>query len=217
MTEAPLPDGPPPAPRPVEAAAGAGAVPTTVPASAPEPPATAEGARTAGRPRRGRRAAVVLAALLVLTVAAGTYLYVATTRWQASSEGWETDARSLGQDVSGLRADLDGATAELTATREQLTKAEDRIDELADEKAQLGDDNAASAQGLGYQQRVSAAAGKVALALDRCVDGQSRLIGYLDDRASYDAKDLARYSDDVDALCDSAKKANDQLQDALDG
>ncbi|SDS61273.1 hypothetical protein SAMN04489860_1943 [Paraoerskovia marina] len=169
-----------------------------------------------GGARRGWVVATwLLLATLLLVSALAAYLWVTTARWQESSAGWEADARELGQQVAQLDESLTGATAELEQARGQLTTAQDRITELADEKAQLGDENVVSQQYLDYQERVSDAAGTVATALDRCIDAQAQLIGYLEDRDSYDPDDLDRFADDVDDLCQSATDANAQLQTEL--
>ena len=64
-------------------------------------------------------------------------------------------------------------------------------------------------------QRIPDAAGRVAKALDQCVQGQNRLIGYLRDAALYDPKDLDAYSTSVQQLCQQATDANTGLQGEL--
>lgn len=114
-----------------------------------------------------------------------------------------------------------GSQAELEAVRAQLSTAHARIVELADEKNQALDDWEITQQLVDYQQRVSEAAGGVALALDRCVQGQQELIGYLQqqaeasddpDKAPYDPEQLAQFETDVELLCQEASEANISLQ-----
>ncbi|WP_286217939.1 hypothetical protein [Paraoerskovia sediminicola] len=159
----------------------------------------------------------MLGILLALALGAAAYLWLTTTRWQESSSEWESNARELGDEVASLTAELGATAADLETAKTQLDAAQTRIDELANEKAQLGDDQAVSDQYLDYQQRVSEAAGTVALSLDRCIDGQAQLIEYLRDADSYDPDELSRFASDVDDLCSSAKDANTRLQSALDG
>lgn len=167
-------------------------------------------------PRRHRRTAVVvLAVLLAGAVGVGAYLWLTTARWQEHSATWEDEARGYADQVASLDAELTATDAELVAAREQLATATTRITDLANEKAQLGDENVASQQYLDYQTRVSEAAGVVTTALGDCVDAQSQLIDYLEDRGSYDAKDLDRFASDVEKLCRQASKADDQLQQEL--
>lgn len=182
------------------------------PAAQPEPPAE--------RRRRPGAATVVLAVLLVATlVGAGLVLgRMLTTNeaWQESTQQWETLARSTAEDLAAAQADLAATQAELDATTTQLATAQQRITELADEKAQLGDTSASQQQLADYQSRVSQAAGQVATALASCVDGQQRLIGYLQNSDQYDPADLERFTSDVQTVCARATDANAALQRELE-
>ncbi|NNU28167.1 hypothetical protein [Isoptericola sediminis] len=171
-----------------------------------------------GTPRRGRGwrvATIVLAVALVVAVATAGYLWQTTDAWEDHAAEWEGEAQRYAEQVAALQVELDGVTAELVAAREQLDTATERITALADEKAQLGDENVASQQYLDYQRRVSEAAGVVATALGQCTQAQFQLIGYLENREAYDPADLERFGEDVQALCDEATEANDQLQQEL--
>ena len=175
----------------------------------------------AGR-RRERRQRVLLAvlgiALLLVIVLAG-YLFLSATGWRDRAEGYLGASLGLGEDLTATRSDLAGVTSELAAVREQLTTATQRITELADEKAQLRDESEIQQQLVSYQERISDAAGQVALALDLCVQGQNRLIGYqkntIDGTASYDPAELEAYRVEVQAHCDKATEANIGLQQEL--
>ncbi|WP_246280723.1 hypothetical protein [Cellulomonas humilata] len=174
----------------------------------------------APRRRRPRAATVVLAVLLVAAlVASGLVLsrmFATNEAWQASTQEWETLARSTGEQLAASQADLEATQAELDAISAQLTTAQERITQLADEKAQLGDTSASQQQLADYQSRVSQAAGQVATALASCVDGQQRLIGYLQNSSQYDPDDLERFTSDVQTVCARATDANAALQRELD-
>ncbi|WP_456786366.1 hypothetical protein [Cellulomonas sp. P5_C5] len=184
-----------------------------VPAVQPEPPA-------ADPRRRPGTVTVVLTVLLVATlVGAGLVLgRMLTTNeaWQDSTQQWETLARSTGGELAASQADLAATQAELDATITQLATAQERITQLADEKAQLGDTSASQQQLADYQSRVSQAAGQVATALASCVDGQQRLIGYLQNSDQYDQADLERFTSDVQTVCAQATDANAALQRELE-
>ncbi len=168
------------------------------------------------RGRTGHRwltAALVTAFVVVLGL--GGYLAVATRQWQDSSTAWEDRARSGADQLADVQTRLDQSRAALAEVSSQLSAAQERITQLADEKAQLGDDRELQRQLVDYQQRVTAAAGKVASALTACIGGQDQLIGYLQDAAAYDPTDLARFSSQVQDLCRSATDANAQLQQEL--
>lgn len=210
-------DGPPPpdvAPGAADGPDGSGTVPVTV---VGEPGHHAPAHR---RRRWPQRVAVVLLLLLAAALGAATwYLHGTTRAWEERAGEYLEDARGLGSEVASGRAELADTEAELAAVREQLGTAQARIVELADEKAQLGDDREVQRQLVDYQQRVSEAAGQVALALDQCVQGQQQLIGYLqssvEGTAEYDPDQLARFGTDVEALCQAATEANIALQREL--
>lgn len=213
--------------QPDDPRASAGTPPTAkepvtevTPAPAPWLPAPSDssGAPTPPR-RRPRTATTVLAVLLVAALVGGGLLVADLLRtndaWQSSAQDWETLARSTGTDLASSQADLSATQAELDAARGQLATAQERITQLADEKAQLGDTSASQQQLADYQSRVSQAAGQVATALAACVDGQQRLIGYLQNSAQYDQADLARFTADVQTVCQKATDANAALQREL--
>jgi hypothetical protein len=165
--------------------------------------------------RRRRWPVVVLGLLLVLALALAGYLWTTTRAYQERAAAIEDEARSIGTQLTTTRAELAGATAELEAVRGQLENAQARITTLADEKAQVGDDREAQRQLVDYQQRVSEAAGVVASALTRCIEGQDQLITYLGNAAAYDPAELARFGTQVESLCRSATEANQSLQEEL--
>jgi hypothetical protein len=168
------------------------------------------------RRRPARRALVVLLVLLLAaTGALAVHLYRTTVAWQDRAELYLDTSRDLGEQLAGTRAELSGAQAELEAVRAQLTTAQERIVELAEEKARLGDDREVQRQLADYQERVTDAAGRVALALDQCVQGQNLLIGYLQRADQYDPVELEQYGSDVQALCQAATEANTALQREL--
>jgi len=153
--------------------------------------------------------------VLVTCGLVGWRLWTTTQAWEETAADWESLARTHGEQLAQTEAELEATTGELEATRAQLATAQARITELADEKAQLGDTTAAQQQLADYQQRVSQAAGQVATALANCIDGQERLIGYLQDAASYAEADLARFRADVERVCGAATDANAALQSEL--
>ncbi|TRW44890.1 hypothetical protein [Georgenia yuyongxinii] len=176
-----------------------------------------DGAPTAAAARRPRRwVAVVLAVLLVLTLAAGAYLAVLARAWSVRAGELDAVATDLGTRLAQSQADLDQRTSELGTAQSQLQASRDRIVELADEKAQTGDERETQRQLAEYQERVSAAAGSVASALQECVRGQEQLIGYLKDAELFDASALESFEAEVATFCDQAEAANADLQRELD-
>lgn len=165
--------------------------------------------------RGWRTTAIALGLVTVLLAAGSAYLWRTSDAWQQRAEDYEAAGRDLGVRLADERAALEATTADLEAVRDQLATAQTRIIELANEKAQIGDDREAQRMLVDYQERVSDAAGRVAKALDQCVQGQNRLIGYLRNAALYDPKDLDAYSTSVQDLCQQATDANSALQGEL--
>ncbi|WP_448071729.1 hypothetical protein [Georgenia yuyongxinii] len=189
--------------------------PTTV-LPAPGGGPVLDGGPAAARARRPRRwVAVVLAVLLVLALAAGTYLAVLARAWSARSGELDAVAADLGTRLAQAQADLDQRTSELGTAQSQLQAARDRIVALADEKAQTGDEREAQRQLAEYQERISAAAGSVASALQECVSGQEQLIGYLRDAELFEPSALESFEAEVATFCDQAEAANADLQREL--
>jgi hypothetical protein len=184
----------------------------------PHPP-HAGGGHLAPRRRRLRIVVAALVVVLLLVTALTVYLFQSARAWQDRAADYLETSLDLGEDLAATRSDLAGATSELEAVRGQLSTATQRITELADEKAQLRDESEIQQQLVSYQERVSDAAGQVALALDLCVQGQNRLIGYqkdmIDRTATYDPDELEAYRVEVQELCDKATEANIGLQREL--
>ncbi len=181
------------------------------------------------RRRRAFRAAVGAALGIALLSGVGltVYLYQSARAWRDQADDYLREAQHLGQELSTTRSDLTGAQAELAAVRDQLAAAHQRITELASEKAQISDEWEITQQLVDYQERISNAAGDVALALDQCVRSQQELIGYLARAAEppspgaspspppYDPAQLEQFESDVEAFCQEASEANLSLQQEL--
>lgn len=156
-----------------------------------------------------------LALAVAVTLALAGYLLVTTNAWQRRATELDRSSRDLGSQLGAARADLAASKIQLDAVRTQLTTAQDRITQLAAEKARLGDDRAAQKSLADYQARATAAAAQVASALDKCIAGQQKYIGYLKDASSYDPNELAQFGSDVAGYCQSATDANSSLQQEL--
>lgn len=191
----------------------------TVPGAEPVPSGDQAGAHAHRLHRRRPWRWIVTVVLLVLLLGgagyAGVYLYQTSQAWEERAEEYLRASQGLGAELATSETALAGARSELEAVRAQLATAQTRIVELADEKAQLGDDREVQRQLVDYQQRISEAAGQVALALDQCVQGQNQLIGYMENAAQYDPAELEQFGTDVQALCQAATDANAALQREL--
>lgn len=183
------------------------------PGAAEQTPTPVPGPRSHGRrPRAAQVASILLTVLLAATAGLAWYLHDTARAWEQRSEEYLEVSLDLGEELAGVRRDLAGAQAELDAVRAQLGTLQTRLVELANEKARLGDDWEIQLQHLDYQERVTEAAGEVALALDQCVRGQNDLIGYLRNAEEYDEEELDLFAEGVQELCDRATEANISLQ-----
>jgi len=212
-----------PADAAADASAGAGPAPAAIvlPPGTPLPPGLGSVATDPGpAPARPRRTGILVLSLLLVGVLLGAGLLLArmitvNQAWQEASADWEQLARTHGEQLATAQGQLDATSSELESVRSQLATAQQRITQLADEKAQLGDTTEAQRQLADYQERVSQAAGNVAVALASCIDGQRQLIGYMDEADRYDATQLAGFRQQVETLCGAATDANTQLQREL--
>lgn len=206
---------PPPSFPPTEPPAGDGPPTSTVAPLEVAPDAPVPPVPTRRPGRRAKVAVTLLAVTTALLIGSTVYLWRTSDAWEGRANDYEAVSHDLGSDLSDTRAELKATAAELEAVQSQLSTAQARIIELANEKAQIGDDREAQRLLVDYQERVSSAAGKVALALDQCVRGQNQLIGYLQNAELYDPKDLDAYATDVQDLCQAATDANSALQAEL--
>ncbi len=89
-----------------------------------------------------------------------------------------------------------------------MTTAQQKITDLADQTAKAGDDVAFAKQQIANLYELAALGGSVSVALNRCVNDQKTLIGYLQNSAKYNASEVAQFKSSVDALCAAAQSAN---------
>ena len=165
-----------------------------------------------------RRWQVVSAALAVLVLAlAGLtiYLWQASDKWAARADALEGQAYDLGERLSTEQAYVVQQTEQIDILTQQLSTAQQRITELADQTAQAGDDVAFAQQRITYLNELASLGGSVSLALNRCVNEQKTLVGYLQNSDAYSASDIAQFKSSVDALCSAAQSANAELQKEL--
>ena len=173
----------------------------------PTVPTAAAVPQDSPRRRRRARAAIVLAVLLVARPRRrGTRPGAGCSR---RTQAWQDSTQRVG-DARALDAASELAIRRPTSPRRRRSSTRrprsspprrSGSPQLADEKAQLGDTSASQQQLADYQSRVSQAAGQVATALASCVDGQQRLIGYLQESDQYDQADLAQFATDVQTVC----------------
>jgi len=194
-----------------------------VESSDPHAPGSAFGDRDPTPPRqRGRKrpwaliTISIVSFLLLLGVSAvAVYLYQTTEAWEDRSTALTSRVQDLANEVATVSEELDATAQALDRTETQLDNARDRITELADEKAQLGDEHAVQQRLVEYQEHVSEISANVLSALDECIDGQTRVIEYLEDPERYDEDDVERVQEEVDDYCAEATRASEELVEEL--
>jgi len=167
-----------------------------------------------------RRWQVVAAGLALVALILGAltiYLWVASDRWSARADTLESQAYDLGERLATEQAYVVDQTEQIDILTQQLATAQQRITELADETAQAGDDVAFAQQEIAYLRELVSLGGSVSLALNRCVNEQKTLVGYLQNAEDYSPSDIAQFKSSVDALCAAAQNANSTLQKELAG
>ncbi len=165
-----------------------------------------------------KRWQVIVASLGVVLLAAigfSIYLWIASDRWAARADDLETESYDLGARLATEQEYVVQQTEKITILTQQLATAQQRITELADQTAQAGDDVAFAQQRIQLLTELSALGGSVSVTLNRCVNEQKTLVGYLQNADAYTPSDIAAFKSDVDALCAAAQSANATLQKQL--
>lgn len=125
-----------------------------------------------GRTHR-RWPVVVLAILLVLTVAGGVYVTTLAQAWQDRAAEVDAIARDLGGDLAETRAELEETQGTLALVESQLDGAQEQIHELANTAAQFGDDREIQRQVVEYQAELFDAATGVTGTMGECISAQT--------------------------------------------
>ena len=167
--------------------------------------------------RRWQVVAAVLALVALVLGGFTIYLWVVSDRWAARADTLEDQSYDLGRRLATEQAYVVDQTEQIDILTQQLATAQQRITELADQSAQAGDDVAFAEQQIQYLGELVSLGGSVSLQLNRCVNEQKTLVGYLENSAAYTAADIAEFKASVVALCAAAQSANAEFQKELAG
>lgn len=170
-------------------------------------------------PMKHQRLWIIVTSLLaVLLIAAGIITYRLTdvsNQWEAQVEDVTAQNYELGQRLADEQAKVVAFQAQVDLVSEQLTTAQQRVLELADDVAQRDDNAEFYARQINDLTGVLTTAATVANSLNKCVDYQRQLLGYLATPADYDPVEVATFEAGVVKICDAATAANVDLQTAL--
>lgn len=170
-------------------------------------------------PVKRQRLWIIITALLVaLLIAASVIIYRlvdVSNKWEAQVEEVKAQNYDLGERLSGEQSQVILLQSQLDTVNEQLRTAQQRVLELADDVAQRDDNAEFYARQITDLTNVLATASAVANSLNKCVDYEQQLIGYLKDPDNYDPAEVAEFEEGVKQVCDAATSANVDLQTAL--
>jgi|GEM_PF-973239 len=157
----------------------------------------------------------ILAALLIGVIVLAVQLRDRSLEWEAQVSAVTAQNYDLGTSLSAEQTqvvDLQSANDQITS---QLQTAQEKILALADEKAQQGDNVEFYARQIDDLTTQLTNAANVANALDRCIDGEEQLVGYLKAPENYDPIEVSEFEASLKVKCDNAVASNVELQRIL--
>lgn len=152
--------------------------------------------------------------LLSLIVFAG-YLWSVSEAWEQRVNELTAVSYDLGDQLTKERQTIAARDDTINLLSEQLQTVQQRLLDLAAQVARSDDDAIVTEQRIATLEELIRSAGSVANALTRCVDSQDQLAEYLRESEFYEPEELEAYEQSVERLCESAKSANEQLQEAI--
>lgn len=170
-------------------------------------------------PVKRQRLWIIITSLLVaLLIAASVIIYRlvdVSNKWEAQVEEVKAQNYDLGERLAEEQSQVISLQSQLDTVNEQLRTAQQRVLELADDVAQRDDNAEFYARQITDLTNVLATASAVANSLNKCVDYEQQLIGYLKEPDNYDPAEVAAFEKGVNQVCDAATAANVDLQTAL--
>ena len=168
--------------------------------------------------RRQRLWIIVTSLLGVLLITAGIMIYRlvdVSNKWEAQVEDVKAQNYDLGQRLADEQAQVVELQGQVDTVSEQLRTVQQRILELADDVAQRDDNAEFYTRQITDLTNVLTTASAVANSLNKCVDYEQQLIGYLKTPENYDPVEVATFETGVKSVCDAATAANVDLQTVL--
>lgn len=170
-------------------------------------------------PVKRQRLWIIITSLLVaLLIAAAVIIYRlvdVSNKWEAQVEEVKAQNYDLGERLAEEQSQVISLQSQVDTVNEQLRTAQQRVLELADDVAQRDDNAEFYARQITDLTNVLATASAVANSLNKCVDYEQQLIGYLKEPENYDPAEVATFEKGVNQVCDAATAANVDLQTAL--
>lgn len=168
--------------------------------------------------KRQRLWIIVTSLLGVLIITSGIIIYRlvgVSNQWEIQVEDVKAQNFDLGQRLADEQTQAIALQDQADLVTEQLRTAQQRVLELADDVAQRDDNAEFYARQITDLTDVLTTASGVANSLNKCVDYQQQLIGYLKTPENYDPLEVATFETGVKKVCDAATAANVDLQTVL--
>ena len=161
---------------------------------------------------------VISSVLVALLIVAGIVIYRladVSNLWDTQVQDVKAQNYDLGRRLADEQVKVINLQSQVDLISEQLSTAQQRVLELADEVAQRDDNAEFYARQISDLTDSLTTASAVANSLNKCVDYEQQLIGYLKEPDNYDPAEVATFEAGVTKVCDAATAANVTLQTAL--
>ena len=160
-------------------------------------------------------ALLLLAGLLATSITMTYQMSERSEAWSQQVDDITATSYGLGDQLADSKAEGVRSADQIDLLEQQLSNSKDTVLKLSDEKAQWRDDTEFAQQQVEATETLLMTAASVANSLQRCSEGQSGLIDFIESAEEYTPEELVAYRESVTELCDNAAQANTDLQKAL--
>lgn len=165
--------------------------------------------------RAWRFATVSLAVVVLFAIGLIAYLWTVSVRWQEHDDDLVASNYELGAQIAKQQAEIAKLEDSNSLLTEQLAASKDSVLALSNEKAQWDDDAAFAQLQVTTATKQLNQAITVSNQLARCAEGQDQLVGYLNEPGDFTTQQIADFATSVDALCQEARQAKQDLDESL--
>ena len=157
----------------------------------------------------------MLAVFLIVTIGLLVKTRNSALQWERQVEDVKAQNYDLGVRLADEQTQVVNLQGQNDQVSSQLKTVQQKVLDLADEKAQQGDNVEFYAREIDNLTTALSTAKSVANALDRCIEGKTQLIGYMNEADKYDPIEIVDFEASLKIKCDNAIAANVELQRVL--
>ena len=157
----------------------------------------------------------LLAVFLIVTIGLLVKTRNSALQWERQVEDVKAQNYDLGVRLADEQTQVVTLQGQNDQVSSQLKTVQQKGLDLADEKAQQGDNVEFYAREIDNLTTALSTAKSVANALDRCIEGKTQLIGYMNEADKYDPIEIVDFEASLKIKCDNAIAANVELQRVL--